>query len=64
MHYGVHIPAVLHVGGIIGQVRLVDVVTQSTSKWFSGPYGWVLRDPQFLPFKQCPGQPGLFNVGE
>ena len=33
---------------IIGVVDLVDVVEASRSKWFGGPFGWVLRNPRPL----------------
>lgn len=49
-------------GGIVGSVEIVNLVTESKSKWFSGPYGFVLRDPQPLPFRPCKGALGLFHV--
>jgi len=48
-------------GGIIGQAELVDIVTSSTSAWFDGPYGWVLRNPQPLPFRPCKGALSIFE---
>lgn len=48
---------------IIGVVDIVDVVTEHKSDWFSGPFGYVLRNPRELlepiPFK---GQLGFWNV--
>lgn len=32
------------VPGIVASARLTEVVTESDSPWFSGPYGWVLKD--------------------
>lgn len=32
-------------GAIIGTVEIVDCVDTSDSKWFSGKYGFVLRNP-------------------
>lgn len=32
-------------GAIIGTVEIVDCVTASSSRWFVGEYGFVLRDP-------------------
>jgi hypothetical protein len=29
-------------GGIVGQCEIIDCVHQSNSKWFSGPYGFVM----------------------
>ena len=34
---------------IIGEVTVVDCVTESDSAWFSGPYGWVLEDAVEYP---------------
>lgn len=49
-------------GGIVGSVEIVDCVSQSTSPWFFGNYGFVLRDPQILPFTPYKGQLGFFDV--
>jgi hypothetical protein len=49
-------------GGIIGSVEIVDCVEASESPWFVGPYGFVLRDPQPLPFREFKGQLGFFEV--
>jgi len=49
-------------GGIIGMINLVDCVMDSTSDWFFGKYGFVLRDPQPLPFIPYNGQLGFFKV--
>lgn len=35
-------------GAILGTVEIVDCVTSSTSPWFVGTYGFVLRDPKPL----------------
>ena len=32
-------------GAIIGEVDIVDCVAESDSPWFTGPYGFVLRNP-------------------
>jgi hypothetical protein len=52
----------LQLGGIIGQVELVDIVTQSRSPWFHGPYGWVLTRPRALPFRPTRGCRNLFDI--
>lgn len=52
----------LELGGIIGSVEIVDCVTRSASNWFMGKYGFVLRDPQPLPFRPMRGQLGFFEV--
>lgn len=52
-------------GCIVGQVDLVDSVTESASPWFMGKYGFVLGNPIALrtpiPFK---GALGLFEVSD
>lgn len=57
------IPDELKVGCLLGTVEIVDCVSESTSKWFQGPYGFVLRNPQPL---SCPikykGRLGLFDL--
>jgi ASCH domain-containing protein len=49
----------LNRGGIIGRVDLVDVVTSSRSKWFNGPFGFVLTNARQLPFVRWKGQLGI-----
>jgi len=49
-------------GGIVGSVEVVGCVRASTSPWFVGEYGFVLRDPQVLPFRPWKGQLGFFEV--
>lgn len=49
-------------GGIVGSVEIVDCVQESDSPWFVGRYGFVLRDPQILPFRPWKGQLGFFDV--
>lgn len=49
-------------GGIIGSVEIVDCVAESESPWFFGKHGFVLRDPQPLPFMPWKGQLGFFDV--
>jgi len=50
-------------GAILGMARLVDCVRASPSPFFSGPCGFVLRDPvdfgNPIPF---PGRLGIFQV--
>lgn len=49
-------------GGIVGSVEIVDCVSASDSPWFFGPYGFVLRNPQPLPFRPMRGALGFFHV--
>ena len=49
-------------GGIVGSVEIVDCVSSSASPWFCGGYGFVLRNPQMLPFAPFKGSLGFFDV--
>ena len=51
-------------GGIVGSVEIVDCLRnhESDSPWFIGKFGFVLRDPQPLPFIPLTGRLGLFDV--
>lgn len=49
-------------GGVIGAVDIVDCVTEMDSPWFCGPYGFVLKNPEPLPFRPCRGRLGFFNL--
>lgn len=55
-------PGTIERGGIVGSVEIVDCVERSASPWFAGRYGFVLRDPQPLPFYPCRGQLGFFRI--
>jgi hypothetical protein len=48
--------------GIIGGAIVTDVVEESSSPWFEGPYGLVLGAARPLPFRECTGQLGFFEV--
>lgn len=53
----------LTVKAVIGIVEIVDVVTRSSSRWFTGPYGFVLRNPRVLSRPvPCPGNLRLWTV--
>jgi len=50
-------------GAIIGFVDLVECVDDSRSKWFSGPFGYVLKNPR--PLRKpipCKGALGLWEI--
>lgn len=47
-------------GGVVGMARIVDCVTEMDSRWFFGPYGFVLHDAFPLPLIPCRGQLGFF----
>lgn len=50
-------------GALIGTVEIVDCVASSTSPWFFGEFGFVLREPRLfqqpIPWR---GSLGFFNV--
>jgi hypothetical protein len=53
----------LVLGSVIGLVEIVDVVTHGCSRWFSGPRGFVLRNPQLLTSPiPCPGNQGIWEL--
>ena len=61
--YGVKVPPMeeMRLGGIVGECELVDCVTAHRSKWFFGPYGFVLKNSKPLPFKKMTGGLNLWN---
>jgi ASCH domain len=58
----VRLPTQFETGGIVGMVKVVDCVEASRSKWFDGPFGWVLSDARLLPFVSHKGRLGLFEA--
>ena len=55
-------PAMLDRGGVVGMAEIIDCVTDHTSKWFTGPYGYVLRNRKPLPFVKWRGALGLLEA--
>lgn len=51
-------------GGIIGRVRFVGIVSAHPSPWFFGPFGWIVENPEPLPFEPLTGAMGLFCAGD
>ena len=49
-------------GGIVGEVEIVDCVEDHASPWFCGWFGYVLRDARKLPFRPCKGALNFFEV--
>lgn len=49
-------------GGIIGVMTIYGCVTKTDSPWFTGPYGWLVKDCKPLPFRPCRGSQGFFHV--
>ena len=49
-------------GGIVGSVEIVDCVDQSESPWYMGQYGFVLSNPEPMPFEPLKGRLGFFKI--
>lgn len=49
-------------GGIVGEAEIIDCVTESSSPWFCGTFGFVLANARPLPFAPCNGALGFFNL--
>ena len=56
-----NLPESFHTGGIVGLAEITDCVEHHRSKWFQGPYGWVITNARRLPFKPCKGQLKFFT---
>jgi hypothetical protein len=56
------IPRDLQLGGIVGIVDLVDVVTQSDDPYFYGPFGFVLENARLLSFTPMRGRLGIWKT--
>ena len=50
-------------GAVFGLVDIVGVVRRSDSPWFTGPFGFVLRNPRRLEAAvRCPGNSGIWKL--
>lgn len=54
-------------GGIVGWVDITDCLAETVelhraSRWFNGPYGFVLANAKPLPFHPLRGKLGFFEV--
>lgn len=50
-------------GGIVGKARIINCVDELfENPWFFGPYGFMLRQAEAVPFMACRGQLGFFKV--
>lgn len=47
-------------GGLVGAATIIDCVTESSSPWFFGQYGFVIADATPSPLAHCRGQLGIF----
>ena len=55
-------PKTLERGGVVGIAEIADCVIKHRSRWFIGPYGFVLRKRRPLPFIKWKGALGLRKV--
>jgi hypothetical protein len=51
----------LQFGGIVGVARIISCVRSSSSRWFFGPWGFVLADIKPVEFIPCRGALGFFD---
>ncbi len=57
------VPHEFTMSALLGIVDLVEVVERSRSRWFLGPYGWVLDNPRvFANPIPCRGRLGLWPL--
>lgn len=62
-HLGIEIPREIPMGGIVGVVDVVEMVTEPVqSPWWIGPLAWRLENPQPLPFRAMKGRLQLFEA--
>ncbi len=61
---GIILPENLALGALVGEVEIIDCVTESDSPWFVGPYGFQLARPQAydIPIR-LRGMLGFFETG-
>jgi hypothetical protein len=56
-------PTALIQRSVLGVVELVDVVSHSSSRWFTGPRGFVLQNPRLLAKPVgCPGNQNIWEL--
>ena len=55
-------PSKLQTGGVVGIAEITDCVQKHRSKWFVGPYGFVLKNRKSLRFVRWTGGLGLRNA--
>ena len=56
------LPQQFDLGGIVGTAQLLDCVTSHPSRYFTGPYGFVMHQARPLAFVPCRGELSFFNV--
>lgn len=59
---GIELPTRLKTGGIVGTAEIYDCVRSCPSKWFFGPWGFLLRNQLPLAYKPLSGQQRFFEA--
>ena len=59
---GIVAPKELPVGGIVGIATMTDCVESSRSKWFQGPFGFVIKDAYPVKYTPLRGMLRFFDV--
>ena len=55
------LPDAFETGGIVGIAEITGCVQRHRSKWFQGPYGWLITNASRLPFKPVKGHLKFFT---
>lgn len=55
------LPDAFELGGLLGSATITDCVSQHSSPWFVGDYGFVIADARPMPFRPCRGKLGFFK---
>lgn len=63
MKLGIYLPRNVFAGGIVGIAEITDCVASHSSEWFTGPYGFVIKNAKPLEFYPLKGQLGFFETG-
>ena len=56
------LPSLYELGGIVGRAQLINCTQQHPSRWFVGPWGFVMFDARPMPLVRMPGKLGIFDV--
>jgi hypothetical protein len=61
--YGIDVPDIPDLGGIVGVTEIVDCVRQHPSRWFVGPFGFTLKNSRPVKFFPLRGQRIFWETG-
>jgi hypothetical protein len=61
-HMRAVLPQQYELGGIVGRAQLLNCVQTHPSRWFTGPWGFVMYDARPMPFVPLRGVLGFFDV--